>query len=139
MPTAKLPFPPTSLHHTEIPHIVFGALQCYSFPQKSSLHGATSNRMQWLHADGSTCDDSHCLVIPTFLIPILQVRFDVKNRFPTTLCTRSLLPSTHNSPCTPLTHLLGACRVDCGCDRFRMQIACRNRMPRDRDHNIAHL
>ena len=72
-------------------------------------------------------------------IPILQVRFGVQNRSPTTLCTRSPLPSTHNSLCTPLAHLLGACRVDFGCDRLRMQIACGNRMPRDRDRDIAHL
>ena len=57
----------------------------------------------------------------------------------TTLRTRSPLPSTHNRLCTPLEHSLGACRVDPGCDRLRMQIACGNRMPRDRFRIIADL
>ena len=68
--------------------------------------------MQCLHADGSPCDDSQCLVVSQLSIPTLQVRFGVQNRSPTTLCTRSLLPSTHNSLCTPLDRLLGARRVD---------------------------
>ena len=49
---------------------------------------------------------------PQSSIPILQVRFGVLNRSPTTLCTRPLLPSTHNSRCTPLARLLGARHVD---------------------------
>ena len=94
--------------------------------------------MQFLHADGSPCDGQQFLVIPSS-IPILSVRFGAQTRFPTTLRTRSPLPSTHNSLCTPLEHLLGACRVDFGYDRLRMQIACGNRMPRDHHRNIADL
>ena len=76
---------------------------------------------------------------PQFSIPILQVRFGVRTHSATILRTRSLLPPTHNNLCTPLERLLGVHCVECGCDRFHMQIACRNRMPRNRDFNIAHL
>ena len=63
-------------------------------------------RMHWLHADDSHCDDFHCLVIPS-LIPIPKVGFGARTRFPTTLRTRSPLPLTHNSLCTPIRAFTG--------------------------------
>ena len=96
-------------------------------------------RMQCLHANGSPCDDSQFLGVSQLSIPILQVRFGVQNRSAMTLHTHSLLLSTHNSSYTPLACLLGARRVDPSCDRLHMQIACRNRMPRDHNRDIAHL
>ena len=62
-----------------------------------------------------TMTSHHFLVIPSS-IPILSVRFGARTRFPTTLRTRSPLPSTHNSLCTPLQPLLGG--LSC---RFRLR------------------
>ena len=113
-------------------------LQWHKFLQ--TRHNMVPHRIQnamatrrWFH-----CDDPRFLVISSSM-PILSVRFCARTRFPTTLRTRSPLPSTHNSLCTPLQPLLGACRVDFGYDRLRMQIACGNRMPRDHHRDIADL
>ena len=95
-------------------------------------------RMQFLHADESNCDDSSFSGDSQLKIHFAG-QIGARTHSRTTLRTRSPLQSPHNHACTPLAYLLGAHRVDPRGDRLWMQIACGNRMPRDRNRNIAHL
>ena len=138
----------------EHPHLVpdpSSWSQCQEQPANSQIHcnGTISlnDFTTWCYTN-TECNSNTQMVFPVTIqcssdsqvsIPILQVRFGVQNRSAMALHTQSLLLSTHNSSCTPLACLLGARRVDPSCDRLHMQIACRNRMPRNRDRDIAHL